>query len=313
MNTRSILILTAILLFGVLVTTGLVLKSTSDTKTDSSKVTEGAAEGGAKINGTELGANSIKLAPASQDKPPTVNVKKSDLKPKIGPYKLRPLNKPAPGEELDPSEFKQAISEVAAGVERDPNGFHGEARGVFTMKLNGFFEKDPEGLISVVKQLPAGIVRDEAMKFLVSSLASRDPAMASALLDQVPPQDLLYESGVIGRVWALCDPKAALAFANQQSDPVVKSSLLSEVIGSMALTDPQGALPLARAAVSSALSLPPGESELDKQDMKALLSRAANLIYVLDPQGALATYQSLPVGEARDAFAKNIHSHPTGA
>jgi len=144
------------------------------------------------------------------------------------------------------------------------------------------------------------------MKFLVSSLASRDPAMASALLDQVPPQDLLYESGVIGRVWALCDPKAALAFANQQSDPVVKSSLLSEVIGSMALTDPQGALPLARAAVSSALSLPPGESELDKQDMKALLSRAANLIYVLDPQGALATYQSLPVGEARDAFAKNI-------
>ncbi len=35
MNTRSILILTAILLFGVLVTTGLVLKSTSDTNTDS--------------------------------------------------------------------------------------------------------------------------------------------------------------------------------------------------------------------------------------------------------------------------------------
>ena len=263
MNTRSILILTAILLFGVLVTTGLVLKSTSDTKTDSSRVTEGAAE----VNGTELGANSIKLAPASQDKPPTVNVKKSDLQP-------------ATGEKLDPSQFKQALSEVEAlkdNAERtsarkmllarwgesDPKAAFDYAQGLENIRakeqvletvLDSFAYKDPEGAISFVTQLPAGSLRNAAMHSLVGSLASRDPDMAIALLYQVPPNALNGESGLFACKWAESDPKAALAWGNQQTDPELKAEILHGVLVTMAKPDPQEAL-------AAALSLPP-----DSQD-----------------------------------------------
>ncbi len=86
MNTRAILIPTAILLFGVLVTIGLVSKSTSDTKTDSSKAAEGA---------TGLGAKSIKLAPAAQSRPPTVDVEKRDSQPvAVEKRDLQPAAKP---------------------------------------------------------------------------------------------------------------------------------------------------------------------------------------------------------------------------
>ena len=77
MKTRSLLILTAILLFGVLVTIGLVSQSTSIKK-------------------------SIKPPPlATQSKPPTVNAEKSD-------------SKPAAGEKFDPSEIRQALAELQA-------------------------------------------------------------------------------------------------------------------------------------------------------------------------------------------------------
>ena len=92
MNTRSILILTAILLFGVLVTIGLVNQSTSNTKTDSSKAAEGA---------TVLGAKRIRPARATQSKPPTVDVKKRD-------------SQPGAREKFDPSEIRKALSELQA-------------------------------------------------------------------------------------------------------------------------------------------------------------------------------------------------------
>ena len=95
MKTRSILILTVILVFGVLVTMVLVSQSTSDTKTDSSNAAEGA---------TGLGAKRTKPARDTQSKPPTVNVKKRDLQP-------------VAGEKVESSEIReirQAFSELQA-------------------------------------------------------------------------------------------------------------------------------------------------------------------------------------------------------
>ena len=74
MKIRSILILTAILPLAVLVTIGLVSQSTSIKK-------------------------SIKLPPATQSKPPTVNMEKRDLLP-------------AAGEKAESSEIRQALFEL---------------------------------------------------------------------------------------------------------------------------------------------------------------------------------------------------------
>ena len=99
MNTRAILILTAVLLIGVLVTIGLVSQSTSDTKTESSKAAEGA---------TGLGAKSIKRARASQSQPPTVNVEE--------------FLQAADGGNFDPSQIRELTPKQAELRSRSSRG-----------------------------------------------------------------------------------------------------------------------------------------------------------------------------------------------
>ena len=96
MNTRSFLIPTAILLFGVSVTIGLLSQSTSDTKTDSSKAAEGA---------TGLGA---KRARAAQSKPPTVNV--TDPYPPHLPMTHAPFSIPDPRKQIPFSNLSGLIT-----------------------------------------------------------------------------------------------------------------------------------------------------------------------------------------------------------
>jgi hypothetical protein len=273
MNTRAILILTAILLFGVLVTMGLVSQSTSDTKTDSSKTAEGA---------TGLGA---KRARAAQSKPPTVNVEKSD-------------SQPAAGEKVEASEIReirQALSELQAlqkGV--GSNQQIQEKKAALKAAIESGINKDPNSVISLL----LGLREDRdvtgyqlAFTDYVRLFVQSAPELAIALLDQVPEQDLDWVVKAIGDAWAKSDPKAALAWANQQTDSKVKDSILEGSIPSLAITDLQG-------AVAYFPSLSPGE---EKTIPEAFRRAAYN-----DFQGALAVMQSLPEGRIKDLASQGV-------
>jgi len=346
----SILILTAILLFGAGVTTGVLIKSTSDIETPSptpmmAPNSNRAEVHGAETNGTEAKANelegkSITLAPASQGKggeemPGSAKsfmtlIQKAE-KEKGETRRVKKYNVwGAAVEGLDLSQISQALAQVEAlkddgerisvrlkllarWGESDPKAAFAYAQGLkgnegkqeaLAAVLDSFADKDPEGAIRCVTQLPAGDERNEAMKALVGSLAQSDPAKAIALLSQLPPQDIDRQSQAIGGAWARFDPKAALAWANQQTDPELKASILNGVIPSMARTDPQGALGLA-------MTLPDNERN-------SVIGNIGHAYSIQDPQGALAWCNAQSDPQLKAQFAESIvcnlyDSDPQGA
>ena len=287
MTTRSFLILTAILLVGVLVRIGLVSQSTSDTKTDSSNAAEGA---------TELGAKSIKLAPDTQSKPPTVIVEKSDLLPAAVEKRV---SQPVAGEKDESSEIReirQALSELLALKEGvGSNQQIQEKKAALKAAVERGVKKDPKSVLKLLfgfTQMSDNSVgwstTDEVRSFI-----QRDPELAIALLDQVRNEfgrSILLES--IGSAWAESDLKAAFAWANQQTDSKIKNAILEGVIPSWAKTDLQGAFAYAQ-------SLPPDYSQ-DSTISKVFENAAQG------DQGALTLMQSLPEGRTKDLAAKGI-------
>jgi hypothetical protein len=324
MKTRSLLILTAILLFGVLVTIGLVSQSTSIKK-------------------------SIKPPLATQSKPPTVNVEKSD-------------SKPAAGEKFDPSEIRQAFSELQAlkkgggskkqirekeaalhaaiesGMEKDPlTVFFNTA--LYLELVKELQEKDESSGVREIRLALSKLQalqkwfgsehqikeKKAALKAAIESGIKKDrksvihllfgfredtgyqcifseyedlfvqsaPDLAIALLDQVREQDLDWVAECIGEAWAKSDLKAALAWANQQTDMKVKDWILEKIITSMAHKNLKGAcayLPL----------LSPGASE------ERTIPEAFRMAAYHDFQGALAVMQSLPKGRTKDLATNGI-------
>jgi hypothetical protein len=205
MNIRSILILTAILLLGVLVTIGLVSQSTSIKK-------------------------SIKPPPATMSKPPTVNVEKRDLLP-------------AAGEKVECSEIRQALSELQA-LEKGggSNQQIQEKKAALKAAIESGIKKERKSVLRLLLNIEEEgahqlVFTDYACLFVQSA-----PVLAIALLDQVREQDLDWVIKDIGAAWAKSDPEAAFAWANQQTNTKVKDLILNGVITSMAIKDIKGAL-----------------------------------------------------------------------
>jgi len=205
MKTRSILILTAILPLGVLVTIGLVSQSTSIKK-------------------------SIKPPLATQSKPPTVSVEKKDLLP-------------ATGEKVESSEIRQALSELQA-LQKGSGSVQQiqEKKAALKAAIESGIKKDRKSVLRLLLNIKEeggwlGFT-DYGCLFVQSA-----PDLAIALLDQVREQDL--ESWVveaIGAAWAKSDPEAAFAWANQQTNTKVKDLILRGVIVSIASKDFKRAL-----------------------------------------------------------------------
>ena len=205
MKIRSILILTAILPLAVLVTIGLVSQSTSIKK-------------------------SIKLPPATQSKPPTMNMEKRDLQPAVG-------------EKFDPSEIRQALSELLA-------------------------LKEGVGGIEQIQEKKA------ALKAAIESGIKKDRKSVLRLLFNI-------------------EPKAAFAWANQQTDTKLKDLILGGIIASVEGKNPNG-------AVAYIQLLWPGASE------ERTIPEAFRMAAYDDFQGALAVMQSLPKGRTKDLATKGI-------
>ena len=265
MNTRSILILTAILVFGVSVTMVLLSQSTSDTK---------AAEGA-----TGLAAKRTKRARDTQSKPPTVDVKKRD-------------SQPAAGEKFDPSEIRQAFSELQALKEGGgSNQQIQEKKAALKAAIESGMKKDRKSVLRLLLNIRENESYQLAFTDNIRLFVQSAPELAIALLDQVPERDLDWVIKAIGDAWAKSDPKAALAWANLQTDSKIKDSILEGLIPSLAITDLQG-------AVAYFPSLSPGEQ---KTIPEAFRRAAYN-----DFQGALAVMQSLPEGRIKDLASQGV-------
>ena len=205
MNTRSFLILTAILVFGVLVTIGLVSQSTSIKK-------------------------SIKPPPATMSKPPTVNVEKRDLLP-------------AAGEKVESSEIRQALSELQA-LEKGggSNQQIQEKKAALKAAIESGIKKDRKSVLRLLLNIEEEGAHQLVFTDYVCLFVQSAPDLAIALLDQVREQDLDWVIKDIGAAWAKSDPEAAFAWANQQTNTKVKDLILNGVITSMASKDIKGAL-----------------------------------------------------------------------
>jgi hypothetical protein len=144
--------------------------------------------------------------------------------------------------------------------------------------LNGWCLKDAEAAIAYAVQLPdVGFT----LVYMFDKIASKDPDKAIKMLEKIPSENQQNEAlRKIGLRWAISDPNAALDWANQQTDPKVKSEILQGVIGGMAQKDPERALELAQ-------SLPANEREGRIDYILGVLSES-------DPEGAVGYAMNLP-------------------
>jgi hypothetical protein len=124
------------------------------------------------------------------------------------------------------------------------------------------------------------------------------PELAVTLLDQVP-QGFYRQSlaTLIASEWADSELKAALAWANQQTDSEIKSATLMGVISSWGKTD-------LKAALAYVETLPPGV--LLYRDNTISEAWWKNCEVARGYQGALAMMRSLPEGRDKDLAAEGI-------
>ena len=235
-------------------------------------------------------ATSTTLGSAAVPQAPKVAVEKSDLQP-------------AAGEKFDPSEIRQALSELLAlkeGVGSNPQ--IQEKKAALKAAVERGIKQDPKSVIKLLFGFEQRIDKQGTLSMgpyitdEVTSFIQRDPELAIALLDQVPNEEgrrILVNS--IGSTWAGSDLKAALGWANQQTDSNIKNEILVGVISIWSATDFKSALAYVQ-------SLPPSAS----QDglISLVLSRAA--FKENSFKGAIAIMQSLPEGRTKDLAASGI-------
>ena len=235
-------------------------------------------------------ATSTTLGSAAAPQAPKVAVEKSDLQP-------------AAGEKFDPAEIRQALSELLAlkqGV--GSNQQIQEKKAALKAAVERGIKQDPQSVIKLLFGFEQRIYRQGPLSMgpyitdEVTSFIQRDPELAIALIDQVPNEigrSILVNS--IGSIWAKSDLKAALAWANQQTDSKIKNEILVGVISIWSATDFKSALAYVQ-------SLPPGAS----QDGLVSLAFSQAAFKANSVQGAIAMMQSLPEGRTKDLAARGL-------
>ena len=202
----------------------------------------------------------------------------------------------ATGENFDPSEIRQALSELLAlekGV--GSNQQIQEKKAALKAAVERGIKKGPRSVV----YLFFGFSYNDNCTFSGGRherFVHIYPELAITLLDQVP-QGFTRQSlaQLIGSEWAESDQKAAFAWANKQTDSEIKDAILVGVNSSRGKTDLKGALAYAQ-------SMPPGAS----QDSAISEAFEQNCHAARGYQGALAMMQSLPEGRDKELAAEGI-------
>jgi len=198
---------------------------------------------------------------------------------------------------LNQSAIQQARSELKAVTkEVRSNQQTQEKKAALKAAIVRDIKKDPKNVIRMVLGVTdTGYYQYEAIKLFIQS----DPDLAIALLDHVPAGGGLASMlDFIGKSWAESDLKAALAWANQQTDSEIKDAILEGISRIMRQEDPEGLLAFAQ-------SLPPGVSQ-DRLIKDAWWYFSGPAFVRGDFQGLLARMHALPEGRTKDLAASGI-------
>jgi len=157
---------------------------------------------------------------------------------------------------------------------------------ILSAAIAGWSLKDADAAIAYVAQLPDDEDKIDILESMIRTLAPKNPDKAINLVEQIPTEKQNFALWAFGNAWAQSDPKAALDWANQQTDPEVKSEILKGVIQAMSLKDPNSAFQLAQ-------SLPAGDSRDDS------IRNSLNDIAQSDPRSAIGLASGIADADLR--------------
>jgi hypothetical protein len=157
-----------------------------------------------------------------------------------------------------------------------------------------WISSDPQGALDFYGSLTDPTLKEQVAGAMIDNLSKDDLAKSLDLLDTMPPGFSQNQAlSRIGRNWAQTDQKAALDWANVQTDPEVKSEILGGVIEGMSVKDPNSAFQLVQ-------SLPAGNSR-NRIIITSLGSMAQS-----DPQSAIALASGIANADDRSKAQQNV-------
>ncbi len=156
---------------------------------------------------------------------------------------------------------------------------------------------DRDAAVAWAQSLPASdsATRYAAFQGVVSILGDNDPGAAvnfvNTQLAGDPNQAKLLQDAL--NTWAVYDPQAALAWAQNLTDPAVSANAMSQVIKGVTGANPQ-------LGVQYAESLPAGDAR------NQALAGVAAIWSANNPMGAAALLDEIPAGDTRNSATEQI-------
>ena len=196
------------------------------------------------------------------------------------------------------------ISDVLFDLsESDPKGAVGYAMNLLSdmnrnkriSRLAGEWVRgDPQEALGWYGSLTDPKLKEQVAGNMIGILSQDDPAKAINLLDSIPLGNVQNQAlTTIANNWARIDQKAALDWANQQTDPEVKSRILEGVIEVKSVKDPNSAFQLAQ-------SLPAGNSRDDR------INSTLNFMAYNDPRSAIGLASGIADANDRSKAQRNV-------
>jgi hypothetical protein len=187
--------------------------------------------------------------------------------------------------------------------ESDPEGAVGYAMNLPSNKSTNFnvsrlagqwISSDPQGALGWFDSLTDPKLKEQVAGAMIDNLPKDDLAKSLKLLDTMPPGFFQNQAlSRIGRNWAQTDQKAALDWANQQTDPEVKSEILGGVVQGMSVKDPNSAFQLVQ-------SLPAGDSR------NSIIITSLGSMAQSDPRSAIALASGIANADDRGMAQRNV-------
>jgi hypothetical protein len=317
---NPLLILIAILLFGVGASTGYLVKSAQVAKAAASPDSSGRPQSSSSLpDGKEQGGKSITLTPTTQEEGGSPTSAETFLKriSKISSGEDDLRESIARGEAvlaLDPSQITEALSGVEkmkGGLERqnlrmqllsrwaksDPRAAlayaqsHGDdmEKQVAVMNLVvAWGVKDLPAAKAWVLSLPPGRERNETLQGLIGGIAQKDPAAAVEMAGTMTDDPSQIGQYIALNAWASKDADAAISYVSKLPEGSGKKQAFQTLLTTLSLQDPAKAITLLD-------QIPPGEQ------LNQALNQISSSWAQSDPKAALdwANQQSDPVVKAQ--------------
>jgi hypothetical protein len=204
-----------------------------------------------------------------------------------------------------PANEREGRIDYILGVlsESDPEGAVGYAMNLPSNKSTNFnvsrlagqwISSDPQGALGWFDSLTDPKLKEQVAGAMIDNLPKDDLATSLKLLDTMPSGFFQNQAlSRIGRNWAQTDQKAALDWANQQTDPEVKSEILGGVVQGMSVKDPNSAFQLVQ-------SLPAGDSR------NSIIITSLGSMAQSDPQSAIALASGIAEADDRGMAQRNV-------